>query len=144
WRYLKAHHLNGIGFRRQVPMKAYIADFLSHSARLIIEIDGESHDFETRRISDDKRDAWFGSQGYQVLRFTNEDVLKNLNGVAQAIVEACTRRTPLSAPPPQGGREPSNMDFNQNVHPSLRGNAKTTTSREVSMRSPRAQREKRP
>src|SRR6185436_11308134 len=77
WRYLKAHRVDGLGFRRQVPMRGYVADFACHSARLIVELDGESHDFESRQRSDQQRDAWFKSQGYTVLRFTNAQVLSN-------------------------------------------------------------------
>jgi len=66
-------------------MQNYIADFVCHSARLVVELDGESHDFESRQRRDEKRDAWFAAQGYVVLRFTNEDVLKNLAGVVEAI-----------------------------------------------------------
>src|SRR5690349_17362224 len=78
WRYLKAHHVDGLGFRRQVPMGAYLADFVCHAAKLIIELDGESHDFESRQARDRVRDARFESQGYAVLRYTNADVPKNL------------------------------------------------------------------
>src|SRR5258707_13899756 len=71
WRYLKAHHVDGLGFRRQVPIRGYVADFVCHSAHLIVELDGESHDFDSRQRHDERRDAWFASQGYAVLRFTN-------------------------------------------------------------------------
>jgi len=92
WRYLKAHHIDDLGFRRQVPMQNYIADFVCHSARLVVEIDGESHDFASRQRRDQRRDAWFRSQGYTVLRFTNDDVLKNLEGVVEAIRAAASAR----------------------------------------------------
>jgi len=98
WRYLKAHRIGGIGFRRQVPMGGYIADFVCHSTRLVVELDGESHDFESRLRHDKKRDAWFVSQGYAVLRFTNEQVLANLEGVIETIRITGSSR-PSSAPP---------------------------------------------
>jgi very-short-patch-repair endonuclease len=47
WRHLKADRLAGLGFRRQTPMDNYIADFVAHSCKLVVEIDGESHDFES-------------------------------------------------------------------------------------------------
>jgi very-short-patch-repair endonuclease len=90
WRYLKAHHIDDLGFRRQVPMQNYIVDFVCHSARLVVELDGASHDFEERQRRDAVRDEWFASQGYVVLRFTNEDVLKNLEGVVEAIRAAAS------------------------------------------------------
>ena len=98
WRYLKAHHVDGLGFRRQVPMRGYIADFACHAARLVVELDGETHDFESRLRDDAIRDAWFKSQGYDVLRFTNNDVLRNLEGVVAAIREAAPAGD-RSAPP---------------------------------------------
>ena len=107
WRYLKAHYVDGPGFRRQLPMHAYFVDFVCHSARLVVELDGESHDFESRQRSDRTRDAWFDSQGYAVLRFTDRDAMTNLSGVIEAIRAAASARgvTPLPNPPPQGGRE---------------------------------------
>ncbi|HET8918283.1 MAG TPA: endonuclease domain-containing protein [Xanthobacteraceae bacterium] len=92
WRYLKAHHIDGIAFRRQVPMGRFIADFVSHAARVVVEVDGGSHDFRTRRWADLRRDEWFVSQRYAVLRFTNEQVLKNLEGVIETIRETASAR----------------------------------------------------
>jgi very-short-patch-repair endonuclease len=109
WRYIKAGRVDGLSFRRQVPMQRYIADFVCHSHHLIVELDGESHGFESRIEQDAERDAWFVSQGYTVLRFTNEQVLTNLEGVVEVIrTEASKQHTPLPVPPPHGGREPSN------------------------------------
>jgi very-short-patch-repair endonuclease len=56
WRHLKAHRLTALGFRRQSPMGNYIADFVAHSRKLIVEVDGESHDFEERIRHDGRRD----------------------------------------------------------------------------------------
>jgi very-short-patch-repair endonuclease len=109
WRYLKAHHIDDLGFRRQVPMRGYVADFACHSARLIVELDGESHDFESRQGGDARRDAWFRSEGYTVLRFTNEDVLTNLEGVVAAIRNASVRMMaspPSLSLPHKGGGNP--------------------------------------
>ena len=63
WRHLKAHRLARLSFRRQTPMGDYIADFVAHSCKLVIEVDGESHDFEERRRHDERRDRWFASRG---------------------------------------------------------------------------------
>jgi very-short-patch-repair endonuclease len=109
WHYIKAGRIDGLSFRRQVPMRKYIADFVCHSRWLIVELDGESHDFEPRIEQDAERDAWFVSQGYTVVRFTNEQVLTNLEGVVEAIRrETSKQHTPLPVPPPHGGREPPN------------------------------------
>jgi very-short-patch-repair endonuclease len=92
WYLLRAHRFAGIGFRRQTPMGPYIADFVSDEYRLIIELDGGQHS-ENRR--DARRDQWLQSKGYRVLRFWNSDVLKNRDGVLEAIANAV-----LSARPP--------------------------------------------
>lgn len=104
WRHLKADRLAGIGFRRQVPMGSYIADFVSHSCKLIVEVDGESHDFEERIRHDAVRDRWFESRGYRVLRFTNDDVMKSLEGVVLSILEAAEQAAPLSLTLSRKGR----------------------------------------
>ena len=101
WRYLKAHHLDGMQFRRQTPIGAYIADFCCHSARLIVEVDGETHDFQERQQRDAARDRWFMSQGYRVLRFTNEDAFSSLEGVIETIRNAVPPS--LSLPRKGGG-----------------------------------------
>jgi very-short-patch-repair endonuclease len=103
WRYLKADRLDGLGFRRQSPMGNYIADFVAHSCKLVVEVDGESHDFEERIRHDERRDQWFAAQGYRVLRFTNDDVLKNLEGVVMMIRQASEQAAPLSLALPRKG-----------------------------------------
>jgi very-short-patch-repair endonuclease len=103
WRHLKANRLAGLGFRRQSPMGNYIADFVAHSCKLVVEIDGESHDFESRLRHDNRRDEWFTSRGYRVLRFTHDDVLKNLEGVVIAIGLAAEQAAPPSLTLPRKG-----------------------------------------
>jgi very-short-patch-repair endonuclease len=92
WRYIKAHRIDGLGFRRQVLMRGYIADFVCHTARLVVELDGETHDFESRQKSDATRDRWFASEGFRVLRFTNDEVLGNLEGVVEMIRREASER----------------------------------------------------
>ena len=103
WRHLKAHRLARLGFRRQTPMGNYIADFVAHSCKLVVEVDGESHDFEERLRKDETRDEWFASRGCRVLRFTNQDVMKNLEGVALAILQAAEPGAPPSLTLPRKG-----------------------------------------
>ena len=79
------------------------------SSRLIIELDGESHDFEERQRADQRRDAFFATEGFQTLRFTNQQVMSNLEGVVVAIREATSHGAsgPLSlALPHKGGGNP--------------------------------------
>jgi very-short-patch-repair endonuclease len=106
WRYLKTHHLDGMQFRRQTPIGPYITDFCCHSARLIVELDGETHDFGENQLRDAKRDRWFATQGYRVLRFVNDDVLKNLEGVIATIRSVAPPS--LSLPHKGGGNAKTN------------------------------------
>jgi very-short-patch-repair endonuclease len=110
WRYLKAHYVDRLGFRRQVPMGLYVADFVCHARRIVVELDGETHDFEERLRRDHIRDAWLASRGYVVLRFTNEQVLSSLEGVVTVIRETADTRLRGAPPslslPRKGGGNP--------------------------------------
>jgi very-short-patch-repair endonuclease len=97
WRSLRNKQL-GVKFRRQVPIGRYIVDFVCINENLIIEIDGGEH-FE--KENDKIRDKWFHVQGYKVLRFWNNEVLRNIDGVLQRIIEEISP-SPLS-PPIKGG-----------------------------------------
>ena len=106
WRHIKANRIDDFGFRRQVPFQNYIADFVCFASKLVIELDGESHDFVERQNADRNRDAFFAEQGFQVLRFTNEQVMSNLEGVVEAIRQAIMDRicgSPPSLPLPHKG-----------------------------------------
>ncbi len=70
-------------FRRQSPVGPYIADFLSVRHAIIIEVDGGQHALQTQR--DERRSAFLQTQGYRVLRFWNNEVLSNPDGVLQAV-----------------------------------------------------------
>jgi very-short-patch-repair endonuclease len=83
WRYLRARRLDGLKFRRQHPIGEYIADFVCLENRIIIEIDGGQHANE--RNKDREREAWLKNQGFKVLRFWNNEVLENLEGVLEVI-----------------------------------------------------------
>jgi very-short-patch-repair endonuclease len=85
-------------------MGHYVADFVAHSCKIVVEIDGESHDFEERVRYDNRRDSWFASRGYRVLRFTNEEVVKDLEGVVLLTIEAAVQGTlPSLTLPRKGG-----------------------------------------
>ena len=113
WAELRGHRFGGAGFRRQVPIGPFIADFCCHAARLIIEIDGGQHGTEAGLRRDDERGRFLAAEGYRVLRFWNHEVLTELDAVLSVIWEALAERgviaaeaaTPLPVPPPQGGRE---------------------------------------
>jgi very-short-patch-repair endonuclease len=86
---LRASQLAGSKFRRQRPMGPYIVDFISFAHRLIIECDGGQH---ADNPNDAKRDAGFASQGFRTLRFWNNDILANPEGVLTTILLALGQR----------------------------------------------------
>lgn len=110
WFALRRGGLNGYKFRRQQRLGPFIADFACQSARLVIEVDGDSHaaqiDYDARRTE------FLAREGYRVLRFTNREVMNNLDGVCRVIEaaladspspsHAAAPRRPL--PLPQGER----------------------------------------
>ncbi|MCR5872104.1 MULTISPECIES: endonuclease domain-containing protein [unclassified Sphingomonas] len=100
WTALRAKRLEGVKFTRQVVIGPYIADFVCRSRKLIIELDGATHDDSTH---DDGRTAYLETQGYRVIRFWNNDVMNNLDGVLAALSEALDT-APLPNPLPGGER----------------------------------------
>ena len=94
WSELRDHRLNGIGFRRQVPIKNYIADFACHAAKLVIELDGGQHFSEQSEHADAARSAVIAVRGFQVLRFSNHDVMTNRAGVLETIATAIAAKAP--------------------------------------------------
>jgi very-short-patch-repair endonuclease len=103
WWHLR-HRLKASGthFRRQVRIGRYIADFVSHGARIVIEVDGGQH--AVNADADMERTKSLEGNGYRVLRFWNNDVLTNIDGVLEEIQRAITT-TPTPNPSPQGGGE---------------------------------------
>jgi len=103
WWYLR-HRLpkSDAHFRRQVQIGRYIADFASHGAKLIVEVDGGQH--VDRAASDGERTKVFEAHGYRVLRYWNHEVLQNVDAVIEDIQCAITS-TPTPNPSPQGGGE---------------------------------------
>jgi len=101
WRRLRFWQVDGYKFRRQQPLANYIVDFVCLQKRLIIEVDGGQHAQEVNH--DAERDAWLRAQGFTILRFWNNDVLKNIDGVMEMIVKSL-QSTPYLNPSPQGGR----------------------------------------
>ena len=82
WKYvLRAGKMKGFQFRRQRPVLNYIADFMCKELMLVIEVDGITHHFEEVIKSDEKRQRALETAGFTVLRFTDDEVLKNINAV---------------------------------------------------------------
>lgn len=92
WKHLKANRLNGLHFRRQQIVHGYYPDFYCHQHELIVEVDGGIHD--SQKEYDAEREEYLKSLGFRIIRFTNEEIKKDLKGVLQRIVEACTGPNP--------------------------------------------------
>lgn len=90
WQALRARP-GGLKFRRQHPFGWYIVDFYCPAAKLVIEVDGVSHDMGDRPVHDVRRDGWLSDQGLRVLRFNAADVIRDLDSVVTAILLACRR-----------------------------------------------------
>ena len=96
WRLLRSRQLDGAKFRRQQPIGPFIVDFVCHERRLIVEADGGQH---SESASDARRTAFLESKGYRVLRFWNNDILTNLDGVAEIIAATLSTPHPAQAAP---------------------------------------------
>jgi very-short-patch-repair endonuclease len=107
WRRLRSLPMDDSHFRRQAPIGPYFADFACHTKRLVIELDGGQHAEEVNVARDKGRDSYMKANGYRVLRFWNNDVMHNLNGVLETIagvLSAPVPPTPDPSPPLRGGR----------------------------------------
>jgi very-short-patch-repair endonuclease len=106
WSELRDHRLNSAGFRRQVPIQSYIADFMCHAAKLVIELDGGQHFSNQAEQADAARSAAIEVHGFKVLRFSNHDVMTNRAGVLETIAAAVAERAPTLTLPRKREREP--------------------------------------
>ena len=103
WYHLRAHRFMDLKFKRQKPIGHYIVDFICMEHHLIIELDGGQHADQTDY--DQQRDAWLRAQGYTVLRFWNNEVLKQTEAVLERIRESVVALPTLSPKPtPRKGR----------------------------------------
>lgn len=100
WRYLRRNQLEGFKFRRQQPIGRFIVDFVNFKRKIIIEVDGGQHAIDSAR--DRKRDKWLMEQGFEVLRFWDNDVLKSIEGVLE-VIRAKLLLFPHPKPSPAGG-----------------------------------------
>ena len=105
WKHLRLCQVGGHKFRRQQPLGKYIVDFICFEKRLIIEVDGGQHSEQV--VYDSDRNAWLEAQGFKILRFWNNQVLKETEAVKETIIGALEPGcyTPHLNPPPQGGRK---------------------------------------
>jgi very-short-patch-repair endonuclease len=105
WSELRAGRLNDVVFRRQVPVENYVADFICHAAKLVIELDGGQHFSDEGERADSRRSSVIEAKGFKVLRFSNLDVMTNRAGVLETIVTAIAERTLSPTLPRKLGRE---------------------------------------
>ena len=94
--------MQGLKFRRQQPIDNYIVDFVCFENRIIIEVDGGQHAAEDNK--DIKRDTMLQRNGSKVLRFWNNEVLRNIDGVLEVIRETCLSHPPLNPLPSREGK----------------------------------------
>ncbi len=99
WRHVRAKQMEGLKLRRQQPIGNYAVDFICLEKSLVIEVDGGQHAENTK---DEERDARLTSEGYKVLRFCNNEVLTNREGVLEVKRGNCLSHPPLT-PPLKGG-----------------------------------------
>ena len=87
WQHLRLKQLDGLKFRRQHPVGPFIVDFYCAGLSLAIEVDGDSHDEQAEY--DVARTKWLESHSYRIIRFSNDDVLHNIEGVMEEIARQC-------------------------------------------------------
>jgi very-short-patch-repair endonuclease len=110
WWHLKRLPQERSHFRRQAPIGPYFVDFACHAQQLVIELDGGQHNEMAQFQIDRQRDAYLATKGYRVLRFWNNDVMINIDGVLSVIADtlasgpAASPPTPDPSPPLRGGR----------------------------------------
>ncbi|MGH6925383.1 MAG: endonuclease domain-containing protein [Propylenella sp.] len=105
--YLRAFRPYGARFRRETPIGPYVVDFAWLSARIVIEVDGASHDLSGRVDHDLAKDTFLRSRGFRVIRVRDSDAIANVER-AFALIEEAVRphlRNPSPSPSPQGGEE---------------------------------------
>ena len=101
WWQVRDRRLSGFKFKRQIPIGKYIVDFVCVEKRLVVELDGGQHALQ--EDYDRIRDKFLEARGYRVLRFWNDEVLTNMDGVIEGVLMAL-QQPPHPAPLPQRGR----------------------------------------
>jgi len=99
WSRLRARQLQGVKFRRQHGIGPYIVDFYCPERSLVIEVDGDSHADAEQSQKDQRRDRYLQSIGLSVVRYGNDDIMKNLDGVLEDLQKRLTLGSTPPAPP---------------------------------------------
>jgi very-short-patch-repair endonuclease len=87
WARLRRKQIANVQFYRQRPIDRFIVDFYAPAAKLVVELDGPYHDDATQALRDHERSVWLAAEGFQVLRFTNDEVSADLDHVVERILE---------------------------------------------------------
>ena len=87
WKELRTNKLNGLHFRRQQVIDRFIVDFYCHQYELIVEVDGDIH--ELQKGYDAERESYLNERGFRVIRFRNEEIMNDLQGVLKKILSEC-------------------------------------------------------
>jgi very-short-patch-repair endonuclease len=115
WKHIRFRQLGGHKFRRQQPIDNYIVDFVCLEKRLIVEIDGGHHSEEL--VRDAKRGEWLKKQGFGILRFWNNEILKEIEAVKEkilSVLDLCSDPPPLSSPARGEDIPDTNIETNSN------------------------------
>jgi very-short-patch-repair endonuclease len=136
WWHLRRLPLDGSHFRRQATIGPYFADFACHDLRLVVEIDGGQHSEDDQMIADATRTEFLNARGYQVLRFWNNEVLDNIDGVLSTIAAAIganSQSPPPPTPPPRsaslrGRRGAEPQQLNKKNRETRRSSSQTSAS----------------
>ncbi len=103
WNAVRDRRLDGWKFRRQIPRGNFIVDFVCLEAHLVVELDGGQHNTPEHEAKDQARIEWLENNGYRVLRFWNNEVFENLEGVLTVVTNALSE-PPHPSPLPPGER----------------------------------------
>ena len=98
WYFLHKKQLDGLRFKRQEPIGRYVADFVCPTLKLVVEVDGGQHGIKVEK--DAARTAWLESQGYSVIRFWNNEVMDNIEGVLATVREEVAALLAMRTAPP--------------------------------------------
>ena len=99
WRHLRDRQLENFKFRRQETMGDYVLDFVCYEKGIVIEIDSGQHAIPMQKEKDEERDKWLKRQGFMVLRYWNNEVLTNIEGVLEDIRKHCLSHPHLNPLP---------------------------------------------
>ena len=91
WQHLKERQIDGHKFRRQVSLNNFIVDFCCLKLKLVIELDGSGHLHSIQRKKDNEKDNELSELGFSIIRFWNNEIDENLNGVLELIADKCRR-----------------------------------------------------